>query len=246
MKYYPFFNTFNTIAFVRQPVDHIISLFLHYKRLYNYYKPIEDFITDKSFCNLQSKYLEGRPLELYGFIGITERYKESVNLMNVKYGFNISVKKLNANNSLFHSSNKYLKDRALVELINKMNQKDTELYQKSLKIFDSKIAAYNAGVPHFDGCVEKLDKKKILGWASLHNSSDPVEIDIYVNDIHKETVIACGFKPAICPYSTVRKGFIGFNCNLNKLVEENDTVVCKIAQTGQILQGPQRINRDAL
>ena len=90
-KYAPFFSTKSVVTFVRDPAQQVRSHYEHFSRLHGYKGSFEDFIKENRFANMQSKALNGVWTDAIGFIGITERYNESLALFNKYYGTDIKV-----------------------------------------------------------------------------------------------------------------------------------------------------------
>ena len=96
-KYAPFFPAKSVVTFVRDPAQQVRSHYEHFSRLHGYKGSFEDFIKENRFANMQSKALNGIWTDAIGFIGITERYNESIALFNKYYGTGIKVLDINKN-----------------------------------------------------------------------------------------------------------------------------------------------------
>ena len=71
----------NTIAFMREPVAQLVSMYRHFVRDHGYEGTCEDFMKSKRYNSIQSNHLN-IPLEALGFVGLTEHYNESVATVN--------------------------------------------------------------------------------------------------------------------------------------------------------------------
>ena len=155
-KYIELFDISNIITFVRNPIDQVVSHYIHYCRDSNYQYDFKTFIKDKKFKNLQSRLLSGYSLESIGFIGLTERYDESISMINTKYGLNLKILKENI------SSEKGLieveLDEELTDLIEKENMKDIQMYMKVKKLFNSKVELFEKKSTIMDRCILRVKK----------------------------------------------------------------------------------------
>ena len=77
-KYIHLFGAENSITFLRDPVKRIVSEYNHFAHYHGYEKDFQSFYSDKRFVNKQLNIFSGVPWPLVGFIGLTERYSESL------------------------------------------------------------------------------------------------------------------------------------------------------------------------
>jgi len=130
---------------VRDPVDRILSKYT-WHRTYVKDNSITymKFITDTSwdFHNMQTKFFNGATVDDFDFIGIMERYEESVDLFFRKLGLkNIMEKEWYrprghyTNQSFF----KYTPTDEEIEIVKERNQQDIDLYNKTLEKFEREI-----------------------------------------------------------------------------------------------------------
>jgi len=168
------------VTFVREPVQRICSLFGHLSSHQEYGKDFDYFCKEKRFINGQSKILKGFPIELIGVLGITEKYEESVRLINEVHKIKVPILKNNIN-----TNKQYLEsciDEKLKNEILDSNQKDIALYKKSLWLHGERIKFLDKGLPWVHGTVKLLENRIITGLAWYAESNDAVELDIYAND----------------------------------------------------------------
>ncbi len=88
-KYLDFVDIRNIISFVRDPLEQVISHFNHHVSYLGYDGEFNDFIIKPRRCNIQSRYLDALPISLYGFIGLTANYEESLSFINQSYSLEI-------------------------------------------------------------------------------------------------------------------------------------------------------------
>ncbi|NCC55844.1 MAG: hypothetical protein EOM11_10280 [Erysipelotrichia bacterium] len=98
---------------------------------------LEEYIAHPDARNLQAQFLNGKSLKDFHFIGITERYSESIELFNAI--FNSHLKSHHFENVNEKKEEQYDVPFALRDAILKYNDLDNELYQYALCRFDLKI-----------------------------------------------------------------------------------------------------------
>lgn len=127
------FKEQNIIAFVRDPLVRICSEYLHRVKNKTFTDSFSDFLQKPAYHNLQSRFLTGMTKDT--FIGVTERFAESLNYINHIAQWNLSTKRKNvgrygggqkmAANLSVHES----------ELFYRMNGDDVELYRLVIERF---------------------------------------------------------------------------------------------------------------
>ena len=139
-KYMKLFSSEDIVTFVREPVLQKVSQYIHSKCHLGYKKSLEDFVTTNSLRDNQSRMLQGKPLELFGFVGITEEFSLSLKIINHLFDTQIEHIDINKNESstaLFQSL-----ENETISLIENYNKRDIDLYEKAKKYFISHKKAY--------------------------------------------------------------------------------------------------------
>ncbi len=206
-KYMSLFNTHNVVTFVRNPIEQVLSHYKHYVRHNNYKENLVSFIKDKRFKNIQSRILAGKPIEFFGFIGLTEEYSKSIELINYYYGLNIEVtsKNLDPNKTLTSST----LDNNIIELIKKENTADIDMYENVKKIFYKRIECYEKNEVYIHIFIQNKKKSIIRGVAFPNKGNKPVNVKLM--DGSKEvSVEAVSFRPGVLIHKLPRDGFVGF------------------------------------
>ena len=128
------------VSFLREPLQRSYSEFLHWQRHKGYSKSFEHFFQQEGQINLQSKWLDQLPAD--GLVGITEHYRQSLNMINEVLGTAVPVLKLNFYRKKIHSS--YLTEILGIEIVSnfyKINAQDVFLYKKELDNFLKKYSS---------------------------------------------------------------------------------------------------------
>lgn len=225
------FNIQNIVTFIRNPKEQVVSHFNHYSRWYKYKKSISDFAVTPGFKNLQSRHLKGLPLQLMGFVGITEHYSESIDLFNVYSGWNLEAREDNAN----EKKNITTVDNSIGKLISAENITDFHLYECGKRLFEERYAMEAQNKEWCYSFIDRLDEKRVTGIAYMAKSKGDVSILIYEKDTLLGRCVSNELRPGLLQFGVPNKGFIGFSFTLPSEIDLDEVVVI-VEATGQILQ----------
>ncbi len=206
-KYMSLFKTLNVITFVRDPIEQVLSHYKHSTRHNGYKDNLTNFIKDKRFKNLQSRILAGKPLELFGFIGLTEEYDKSVELINHYYGMDIEV--LSLNNDPVKKLTSDLLDKDTITLIKQENAQDIEMYEKARILFDERVKYFNKNIPYVHLLMQEHKKSSIRGICFRRESDESVELRVMDGE-NEVKLKATNFRPGLLQQGLPRGGFVGF------------------------------------
>ena len=207
-RYMHLFPTINVVTFMRDPVAQVVSHYTFFKTHFGYDKPLEDFVREDRFSNSQFLRLQGKPLELFGFVGITEEYLTSLKIINNLFETNIEEMQENKNES--SASLKQSLDRETVALIKKHNAKDIELYNKAKKLFLAHKKAYDSEESFMYKFVEEDTAQKQRGVAYYRVGDNPASIAYNTRSGKEQKVIACDFRPSFSVHNLPRNGYVGY------------------------------------
>lgn len=136
-RYGDFFEPYEIMAFVREPLVRLCSEYLHRVRRKTFIGTFDDFMETPSFQNMQAKFLQGCPDGV--FIGITECYRESLHAINGRFGLHLAHKKRNRG---ARGGGQRMADELpseLVERFRSLNGLDIELYGRSRMRFEEML-----------------------------------------------------------------------------------------------------------
>jgi len=237
-KFMPGIGIRNTIIFFRDPVQRIYSEYQHFLRNQGYKGSFRDFYTQPNKCNVQSKKVGGVPLRAFGVIGLTERYNETLNIINRCYGLNFRELVKNAGREIL-SRAREMSGEERSELL-RLNSKDVELYENACELFDERVAMYQQRWRYAHASLSLVYPKKVTGWAWWEGSDDtPVEVGIRVNGEEQARTSAQLFRHRLSQYSPPRDGHIGFSARIN--AKPGDRVDCVVLETGQVFPAKPEI-----
>ena len=135
------------ITFLRHPVQRVLSNYFYLKRSINRTNPdslivnklgfsLEEYVRDPDSCNLQAQFLESTNLDEFDFVGVVERYDESIDKLSSHLGVYFEqAKAANVNPKKIEN---YKRDCDIEKLILKYNEIDLELYKRGVEKLDGK------------------------------------------------------------------------------------------------------------
>lgn len=125
-KYGHLFADDQVIAFVREPLERSCSEYLHKTGNNTFQGTFKEFIQLPPQQNLQSRFLNGHSGEM--FLGLTERYRASMQSLNERFELKLKTRKVNVGTS--GGGARHMKSLAeeLTRRFYELNSKDLELY----------------------------------------------------------------------------------------------------------------------
>lgn len=229
------------ITFVRDPVERVISHFRTACQFQSFSGSLEEFCTNPENINLQSRYLAQMPIELIGFIGLTERFEESLQLFNQQYNQKFLPLQLNQQASIERGRSK--RDEVSQkehDLITLHNGEDIALYAAAKQLFESRLTCSQQNVMYSYAKVQSLHTNRIQGWAVGADESAPRQIEILVNDRSVAIKTALEYLPAMKERNAGREGYVGFIHAFNPPLATTDKVVVRDTGNGVVLRGPTK------
>jgi hypothetical protein len=226
-------RSIDTITFIREPCERLFSDYLHKKRKMNLEDGFAQYFEKRS--NVQATYLKAMPLAAIGFVGITERYRESLKLLKYLYAINLKPMKTNKAPLLSPSLKRQLV--AVRTRCRELNTEDYVLYEQSLRLLDQRLALMNQNLPIALGEVLSVDAHSVKGWAFWHprfqGNHEFLSIAAKINGRSIGSVEANldlqGSEVAEC--SGLAQ--IGFSFDVN--LQQGDEVTVQVIATGQEL-----------
>lgn len=130
-KYAALFPPERVITFLREPLARIVSEHEHALRHHGFDGTLLDFASKPRNQNLQSGMLEGVPLEAAAFVGITERYGESLRLLKRRLGWELPALVRNVNPRATQLAGSYPLEPDVEEQLKAWNPLDIALYERA-------------------------------------------------------------------------------------------------------------------
>lgn len=231
-RYKKHFYPYEIGIFIRNPLERVLSNFYHKKRMNQFKGSLDKFITSKPAKNLQVRQFGNLPLQFFGFIGISERYDDSISIVNALYNTDLEALKLNTNPS--KESDNYDTSDEIKEAIYSQNSKEFEFYKVAQTLFEKRLQFKHIKYPLY-GSWHITDDKKIKGRAYRAYSNESVELVMLINGKVHATTKADARNPLRCDVKQPNDGFIGFEFNLDKAINAESEIIVQAADTGEPL-----------
>lgn len=238
-KYNPVFSPDRVATFLRNPLDQVVSHYEHFVRHYDYSGSIEDFVTENRFTNLQTRMTSTIPLALYGGLGLTEKYNESLDVFN-SY-FEVDFEKLSLNTKKDSDRIKPVFDTVdevpsdLTKLITRYNRRDIARYEHANKLFEIRSELSVQNLPYTFGLIRESNSQKLAGVAYQTKQEKPIIVEILRNSEVVAEVKASEFRPNLQRLNVARKGCIGFSHTFDINLGKDEIASCRVKETGQVL-----------
>lgn len=234
LKYLAFVEPRNIVSFVREPLDRTYSLFSHKVRHQDYKKEFDFFYNEKKFTNEQSRKLRGFPIELIGNLGITEKYEESMDLINGRYQIAVPVWSKNVNPSKHHPTQLHVSDQQKNDILT-INKSDVDLYEKAVWLHNERVKLHACAKPWVHATVNLSKKGVITGLAWYAESDEAVVLEVYVNDNLIEQSVANLLYEGSLRTMFPRHGFVAYKFNPLGPQEKGKAVKVVVKKNDQVI-----------
>lgn len=229
-RFVSLFGVDNALTFLREPLQRMASEYAHFARHYDYKGSFHDFYSRPVMHNRQSKMIHGVDLEALGFVGLNERYSESLAVLNARYGIEVPAREDNRGKQRLDATHR-ISDEDTAEL-ERLNQRDIALYRRAAALFEQRYDLHQQDKPWAHARLVEATTQRIAGWAWWETQShEPVEVDVWVNDKKVKCLSAVDLRPGLCRLRPPRGGYVGFQ--LPVTLKAGDSVQCRVVQTGQ-------------
>ncbi|MGK0298775.1 MAG: hypothetical protein ACI9XC_002399 [Gammaproteobacteria bacterium] len=223
----------NVISFVREPVQRVLSHYHYMIRTDRYKGSLESFIKDSKYQNVQSRPFSKFPIEAIGFIGLTEKYNESLELINTIYALNIPVKNLNKNKE--KPDEPYDASQNIIGLIKEQNQADMQLYEKVCQLFLTRQQVETGRSSYIFGKIDVMNDKEISGWAFDPGSSEPVKLNLHLNNNVVTQLNADTLRSDLKKMNVPRNAKVGFSYLFNNNLALSGNLEVRVADSNQLI-----------
>lgn len=230
-RFVSLFGVGQGLTFVREPLQRMASEYAHFVRNYEYKGSFHDFYSRSVMHNRQSKMLHGVELEAMGFVGLTERYAQSLEVLNDHFNIRIPQREDNRGKKSLNAEHEIsANDKAELR---RMNRRDIAFYKRATALFEQRYQLFKENVPWVHARLVECSVQRIAGWAWWADASGdaPVEVEVWVNNQHIDSVYAVDLRPRLCRLLPPRGGYVGFQLSVK--LKPGDKVQCRVARTGQ-------------
>lgn len=219
-KYAPVFGVKNCFTFMRDPIQRCYSDFQHSKRHQSYTGSLADYLSKHENRNRQSYFLSGIPIESVGFIGITEEYDLSLEMLK-SWRSDLAIAPISLNANPEKSSLFYDLSDADMRLLKNANDRDIPLYERAIKQFQQQKQLMISGLPIYRGVIQQFNKHSISGWVASNN---PPKVEAVLGEKVVASSLAVEFRPGLAGWGIEREGFVGFTLSCQNI----DMTLCDV------------------
>lgn len=208
-RYVHLFGARQTLTFLRDPIDRIISEYLYLKRQDVISQSFEGFIHDPRQTNKQSHTLKNVLWRALHLVGFTESYSADLALFNTANGLNIPTIDENRaprGNSLS------LTDDDLHQL-RKDNQADMVLYREASYYLSDRKALLKQGLPFCHHSCSQKDNQ-LIGWAFIEDNNSQLPVGLFVDGELVSETLTHEYRVHLANIATPRGGYNGFRFRL--------------------------------
>jgi hypothetical protein len=229
-KYINFVDVRHIISFVRDPLEQVVSHYNHHVKHLGYGGKFDDFIVLPKNCNIQSRYLNALPISLYGFIGLTANYEESLDFINKNYGLEVEFKQDNVGQGPIQSKDALTPKQ--IETIEAYNSKDVILLNEVNALFTQRIAYQKANKNWVHSWFYINPQNLLVGYVYYEQGDEAVQLDLFINDELVQKITANQYTGLLPKANLPRERYVGFNINLNNF-KHATKVELTVKSTGQ-------------
>jgi len=234
-RYAPLFPSTRIVSFLREPLAQLLSHHAHINRE-QAPRPFEEFIRRPQGAGVQARMLTGAPLEALGVIGITERYDDSLRVLNASLGVALQPQQLNQNPQRQDLAQPlYELPPAQASAVDALLRDERQLYARASALLDSRLAMLDAGQPFANGAITECSAQAIAGFAFWAEQHRPVALSIVRNGKPIASLKATIFQARLCMLNVSREGCVGFEHRFATPLQAGERVEVKVAETGQLL-----------
>ncbi len=231
-RYATIFGVRSMVTFVRNPIQRIVSEYKHHVRNYGYEGTFKSYYREKANINRQLRMMANIPWPAFGLVGITERYEESLALLNSKYSLQIPFLNENLGRSVMSEAYELEPDEEAE--LSRLNAGEIRFYEQVCSQLDWRCRLSSVGKKYVGGAVTRQDANGLYGWAIAEEDDDPVVVQVSVGGEVVGEVTATGYRPNLQEKGAGRGGFVGFSVNTERY-PKNVSLECTVAATGQPL-----------
>lgn len=220
MRYLPHYGIGRVCTFIRDPVSRVVSEYLHARRHHGVTDDFEAFYRQPGMQNRQWKLLSGQPLGCMGAVGVTERYQDSLKVINARFALQLEARTSNANPAPRDKYQNLINIHR--ESIEGLNKQDIRLYQQATLLLNRRLKALADRSAPLAYHVDKLPQV-IIGYTWWPESSEMVVLEVCrvvegknCNRVMSD-ILAKEFSAEAYGLGAPRKGYVGFRFGIGSL-----------------------------
>ncbi len=228
--YLHLFEAANSIAFVRDPVERVISEFHHRQKHFDLDRDFVDFYRDPSETNKQFRMIGQCPWQAFHMVGLQERYDECLQLFEQTKGLAFENIRINT-----RSSDQATEISPVVRQdILRWNERDHIFYQQVATYLEKQLSVAAEKKPFCYHDFGFSAGEHIIGWAFYVGQENPAEIGLYVDGEMAASTHASEHIAELQNIGVPRAGNVGFRFVLDGY-KNAETIELKAVDTDQSL-----------
>src|SRR5690554_457128 len=220
-KYIPITGVARCVTFVRDPLQRTYSDYLHSKRHHDFSGGLEEYLKRPQHRNRQFQHLSGVPLASIGFIGLAERYSDSLALLGYQFPA-LKIKELTLNTHRRNLNGEHKIPDAERDLLTEANDKDIALYAHAKQLFEQRFGLYQHSKAIQRGVITRVQKNRIVGWLAGLEPGEVQAID--TDNTVAARARAIEYRPNLAGWGIERDGFVGFTLQS----QDHDLRQCRV------------------
>ena len=196
----------NTISFVRDPIDRVISEYRHRTSKEGEGRSFTEFYKDPLETNKQFRMIGQLPWQAFHLVGVQDQYDTCLDHINATK--NLTLAPIKTNVSAQASADET--DSETREDIRKWNERDCIFVEQVRDYLTKQLETHAANKPFCFHDMGFVPEQHIIGWAFYLHSEEPVDIGLYIDGILVEKTSALEHRPELQNLLTPRAGHNGF------------------------------------
>lgn len=179
-KYGARFSINRIVTFVRRPKFQIISHWQHRVRHHGYSGTLSQFV--ESGAGILERYLGMVPVQLIGFVGVTEQYDESLSIFRQEYGINIDSRYENAKPTEPDGGHLTINIASLSSRARSRLRRDVLTYRQARRVLKERMRMMEARELWIHGAIVSMSRNRLRGVAySAVARREGIQIQVFVN-----------------------------------------------------------------
>jgi hypothetical protein len=211
-RYIHLFGAPNTITFLRDPVERVISEYRQRVRYTDYDGSLEHFYRSESEQNKQFKMAGQCPWKAYHLVGLQQEFDRSIALL--AQNFDLPFKPLVENVTPDDEQKPVAAD--IKAEIKSLNTLDAQMVGEAERYLDKQ---FQVAEKHEVFCYHDVSFEPdvhFIGWAFYAENERPVDVELWVDGTLKNAVQASEHRPELQALATPRMGHNGFRFVLDR------------------------------
>jgi len=229
------FGATNTISFVRDPVERVISEYRHLVRVGKMEQSLEEFYKSEAETNKQFNMIGMPPWRAYHLVGSQDSYERCVALLATELGVALEVLSENVR----PASDNAPVGEEIRQAIRDHNELDCRFVTQVRAYLDQHFAAHDAGKAFCYHEYGLIPDTHIIGWCFYRESNAAVQLNLLVDGVVRETVQASEHRAELQTIGVPRLGHCGFRFVLSDY-DGAERVEVRTVETGQTICDWQR------